>query len=73
VSVGFSATYPDLCLVTLSVPGVIAEQFLESTNLATTTGSYSPIGHVDSPDNLPASVTHWNAGIDAQGMLVLNE
>lgn len=76
VSVGFSATYNDLCLITVSVPGVGAVQFMEShvsESQRSFPGPYQPVGDIGSANGLPPSVTHWNAHTDSRGMLSLND
>lgn len=71
VSVGFSASFPDRCLVTMAVPDFdVANQFMEaSTAQRSTIGSFTPGGTTKVAD-LPPSVQHWNATTDADGNLV---
>jgi hypothetical protein len=71
VSVGFSADYPDLCLITASNPDTdIAMQFLESQN-SPYGGNYKPSGDPTSSSNLDPSLTNWNASANAEGRITL--
>ena len=70
VSVGFSADYPDRCLITASNPDRDkAVQFLETRN-----GSFKQVGGLGnflSSSHLDPSVTRWNASADRNGNVML--
>lgn len=62
VTVGFDATFPDRCLITFASPDLgVAYQWRESTDARG--GPYTSAGG-GTIDDLPESVTDWNARTD---------
>jgi hypothetical protein len=70
VSVGFGATFPDRCLVTIASPDIdSAQQYREASAQEAGFGAFSPAGNGTISD-LPESVTAWNATVNKEGDLV---
>lgn len=69
VSAGFAEDAPDRCLVTVATPdnNQMAEQFVEQSS-----GAFLLTGGDSTINDLPDSVTHWNAHLDFGSTMLLH-